>query len=342
LTDGTWTVPSYTGEILDRQTPTFTVKLNQGTYYVDDDAVLVVVRPDERGVLSGWSDAPRPGASPMARTEQVNGYPQDQVGLFTWSFAMPPAGSVATRTLYLRFRDQAGNETDVREVSVTVDRTAPVATVAPPAFVTGSEVRPTSVTVRLTARTTDTGSGVATSTLQVAMGSASFRTAVSAAGSRATVTRRLPISVTSAARGRAVDRLGHVGAWALGNAVRPLLYAEASGRIAYRGTWSRLTSTGALGGRVMRSTAKGAKATVTIIGRAVAIVAPRGPGRGRAAVYVDGRYATTIDLGASSLRPRTVVFARSWSTRGTHRIVVKVLGTSGRPAVALDGFVVLP
>ena len=38
---------------------------------------------------------------------------------------------------------------------------------------------------------------------------------------------------------------------------------------------------------------------------------------------------------------RKVVFARNWTSSGTHTIELRVAGTSGRPSVSLDGFVVL-
>jgi hypothetical protein len=72
----------------------------------------------------------------------------------------------------------------------------------------------------------------------------------------------------------------------------------------------------------------------------MAWMAVMGPGRGKAAVYVDGVYVKTVDLYASSYR-WAVVYQKTWSTLGTHTIRVKVLGTSGRPYVDIDGFGIL-
>ena len=76
-------------------------------------------------------------------------------------------------------------------------------------------------------------------------------------------------------------------------------------------------------------------------GRGVAIVAPTSPTRGKAAVYVDGTYRGTIDLRSSTTRSRRVVYAISYGSSGTHTIVWRVLGTSGRPLVSLDALVIL-
>ena len=58
-------------------------------------------------------------------------------------------------------------------------------------------------------------------------------------------------------------------------------------------------------------------------------------------VYVDGVYRGTIDMRSSVSVARKVVYARHWTTSGTHTIELRVAGTSGRPSVSLDGFVVL-
>ena len=61
-----------------------------------------------------------------------------------------------------------------------------------------------------------------------------------------------------------------------------------------------------------------------------------------AEVYIDGALATTVDFYRSSAAHRQVVFTRSWATTGPHLFKVVVLGTSGRPRVDVDAFVVVP
>jgi hypothetical protein len=63
--------------------------------------------------------------------------------------------------------------------------------------------------------------------------------------------------------------------------------------------------------------------------------------RGRAYVYIDGVYRATIDTRSSTTQYRKVVYVRNWTTSATHTIELRVAGTSGRPTVSLDGFVVL-
>jgi hypothetical protein len=62
------------------------------------------------------------------------------------------------------------------------------------------------------------------------------------------------------------------------------------------------------------------------------------PSRGIAVVRVDGVKVATIDLYRASLRTRVVVWTYSWDSAATHRVKIRVLGTSGRPRVDVDAF----
>ena len=70
-------------------------------------------------------------------------------------------------------------------------------------------------------------------------------------------------------------------------------------------------------------------------------MAALGPTRGQARVYVDGTLISTINLNSLSTTERRLVFARTWSSVGTHVIKVVVLGTAGHPRVDVDTFLVL-
>ena len=59
---------------------------------------------------------------------------------------------------------------------------------------------------------------------------------------------------------------------------------------------------------------------------------------GKAEIWVDGALATTVDLKRSSIAYRRLVWETSWETSGSHTVMVKVLGTSGRPRVDVDQF----
>ena len=109
--------------------------------------------------------------------------------------------------------------------------------------------------------------------------------------------------------------------------------------------WLRAENRDATAGHLRYATTPGSAFSLTFAGRAIAWVAPRSPLRGQAAVYVDGVKVKTVSLGgAASLLPRRVVFAKAWSTRGTHTLKVVVLprpaGQSTR--VDVDALLLIP
>ncbi len=130
--------------------------------------------------------------------------------------------------------------------------------------------------------------------------------------------------------------------WATSASVTPRRFQEGASSIDYGpGTWRHASGSHASGGAVRFAKSKGATATFRFTGRAVAWVSTLGPSRGAARVYVDGTYRTTVGLHASSLHARRLVFRASWGTRGSHTIVIRVVGTAGHPRVDVDAFAVI-
>jgi len=101
--------------------------------------------------------------------------------------------------------------------------------------------------------------------------------------------------------------------------------------------WLRSTNRDATAGHLRYATAPGSAFSLTFAGRAIAWVAPRSPQRGTAAVYVDGVKVKTVALGgAASIKPRQVVFAKAWATRGTHTLKVVVLARPAGQSTRID------
>ena len=129
-----------------------------------------------------------------------------------------------------------------------------------------------------------------------------------------------------------MDRAGNFSGLVTGPTVLPKLYQETTSLATYAGTWSTATSSGASGGRLRYATRAGASVSFRFIGRAVAVIAPKGSTRGSAKVYVDNVYAGTISLYRSSHGQQVVVFGRSWTTSGTHTVKLVLVGTVRTPA----------
>jgi hypothetical protein len=138
----------------------------------------------------------------------------------------------------------------------------------------------------------------------------------------------------------AVDGAGNRSAWAYGPTFTLSVYQESSTSIAYTGSWIRVAWSSGYGGYESYATAAGASAKFSFTGRNVALTSPMFSTAGRAKIYVDGTYLKTIDLYASSLVARVVVLPLSWSSSASHTLTVTVEGTSGRPRVDVDAFLV--
>lgn len=117
-------------------------------------------------------------------------------------------------------------------------------------------------------------------------------------------------------------------------------YSENSSRIKYGGTWIRAEHDAYRGDAVRQAKRAGQSATLTFSGSQVAWNGPKGPTRGKAKIYLDGVYRKTVDLYASRFLARNRLFTRAFAEPGTHTIRIVVVGTSGRPVVAIDELLV--
>jgi protocatechuate 3,4-dioxygenase beta subunit len=129
--------------------------------------------------------------------------------------------------------------------------------------------------------------------------------------------------------------------WGVGPAFRVLLSQQSTSAVAWHGTWKTVKATAASGGSYKVASKRGASVTYTFTGRAVAWVAMRGKGFGKAAVSVDGAKPVTVDLRSGSTQSRRIVFSKSWAASARHTVKVTCLATAGHPRVDVDAFTVV-
>ena len=135
------------------------------------------------------------------------------------------------------------------------------------------------------------------------------------------------------------DGAGNLGPGATGPTVTAAMLQDGTSIAKYSGKWSSVLLSSASNGKLHRSSTGGAAVVFTTSARAIAIVGRRGPLNGRAKVYVDGVYRTTIDLRKSSSQYKVVVFNASWTSTATHSVKLVVIGGTGR--VEVDAFAFL-
>jgi CSLREA domain-containing protein len=184
---------------------------------------------------------------------------------------------------------------------------------------------------------TDAGSGLHHAILERSRNGGPWGVVASVATSPVAIV--LPTGGTTRYRVIAIDMDGNASGPAAGPVRTTRLVQQGSSSIRYAGRWTRVTAAKASGGSRVYATKAGASATFTFTGRSVAFVTTRGPSRGKVAVYQGTRRVATLDLRGATAE-RYVAWSRAWSTSATRTIRLVVLGTSGRPRIDVDAFVV--
>jgi hypothetical protein len=185
---------------------------------------------------------------------------------------------------------------------------------------------------------TDTSSGIAGYELQASVDRGPWTASTAMIGSVRTAWRTHAYGHLYQYRLRARDAAGNWSAWADGPTLSSLVVQDRSTAVAYSGTWRKALYSGASGGSTTYARAANARARIVFSGRAVAIVAPTGPTRGSARLYIDGLYRGTISFRSSRGNSRVVVVSTTFPTLATHTVQLRLVG-NGR--VDLDAVVVL-
>ena len=223
-----------------------------------------------------------------------------------------------------------------------IDRTPPVATaIDRHGFNVGSVLGSNKISTTMTwPAATDDLSGIRDYRVLRSANGGAYGTIVSATTTRA-AKWDFAFGTGYRFRLRAQDRAGHYSASVDGPIVKATLFQDGTASAKYAGRWSVVASSVASNGRLHRSTRGGAVVTFTKTARAISVVGRQGPTNGRARVYVDGVYRTTINLFRRSSRSKVVVFNASWPATGAHTVKVVVVGTAGHPGVEVDAFAIL-
>jgi hypothetical protein len=176
--------------------------------------------------------------------------------------------------------------------------------------------------------------------LQYRIGDGDWR-AVRLASATTSATRHVaPSGAEVRYRVRAIDRNGEASEWRSSTWMIPTAVSDTSPSVKWTGRWASLSYSQYLGRRAHWTKARSAYATFTFRGTSVAWVGPIGPTRGQARIILDGRLVATVDTRALTFRARDVIWAANLDDRA-HTLRIQVLGTSGRPTVAVDGLYVL-
>jgi hypothetical protein len=140
---------------------------------------------------------------------------------------------------------------------------------------------------------------------------------------------------------RAKDSVGNWSGFAFGTSVVVAAHHDTSTAMKWTTGWARYTSSSYFGGSEVASATKNAQMTFTFTGRGFAWLSTRAANRGQAYVWVDGVYIGYVDNYAAAGAYSTAVLTKNWNASATHTVTIRVIGTTGRPWIDVDGFAVI-
>jgi hypothetical protein len=240
-------------------------------------------------------------------------------------------------TLYAQWQTWDGTWSTPISSTIQIDTTVPTVTTPNVAFTTGTIG--TSAPVKYTWAGSDAQSGIQQYRFneeRLEPTPLVYTAFLPAATTSITRTRRLDASYDYAANITVFDRAGNADTG--GNMSSQFGSVQSSANMTFVKTWSTGSSTNYLGGTTRYATSAGATVTYTCTCRALAWITTKASNRGKAEVWVDGVLKATIDTYSSTTKYRQLAYQTSWSANGSHKIMIKVLGTSGRPRVDFDSF----
>ncbi len=313
--------------LYDSIAPTGTITVNGGETGTSSLVVPVVVAAtDANGVYPLLSNDGTTWTAPSGSGSAMS-----------WNVSTSGGTSAqGPHTVWWKLADPAGNQGPPTSVTLVFDSIAPRIT-APsvPAIVVTQTAGTSGASLRFSWAGSD-NTGVVRYDVQRSTNGGAWTTVArpTSASLRTTATYKTSVRY----RVRAVDVSGNVSGWVHTTTVKLIRTQETSSSIVYHGAWKTSSASKYLGGSLRRAGRAGASVGFRFTGRSIAWVAAKGPTRGKATIYIDGKYVTTINLHSATGSFRQVVFARRWSSSRTHTIKIVVRGTPGHPRVDLDAF----
>lgn len=236
------------------------------------------------------------------------------------------------------------NQGRTMQTTVSVNVVEDLPTAQPPlvALIGGVRMADSWMNVRVTwPAATDPSSAIAGYQVQFSKGYGPWGATIARTAAQRDVVYTFAYDIAYRLRVRAIDSAGNWSPWAQG--VRDTILHpidDRSSSIVRRGSWARVASWSAWRRTETGSSTPGASMRMAFSGRSIAIVAPTNRYRGRAKVYIDGAYITTINMRSAASTSRKVVFTRALAG-GNHAIALVAVGSGASSVFRLDAFVIL-
>ncbi len=315
----------------DSTDPAGSVSINGGAGATSSSTVSVAVPATDTGG-SGVSLVRLSNAADMSGSTTF---------VYTTPIAWTLTAGLGVKTVYVQWRDAAGNwsATASDDITVTSDTTAPTTPGIPTQSICCSGATGFPIRVSWTA-SSDPESGIDHYELYMSVNGAVF----AKVGDTTATSHNLVVTTSSSTYRfavRAVNGENVPGSFRYGPTFRTISYSESSSAVSFSSGWGLSSSTDFVGGKAKYSVTAGRSATLTFNGNRVAWLSPTGPNMGSARVYINGTLTSTVNLFSATSVARKLVFTRTWSTTATRTIRIVVVGTAGHPRVIVDQLYVL-
>lgn len=318
------------------------VRLGNGSGWARDSITTATVRPLATSPINLMRYSASPDVESTAGGSRlvhgVDAPPGDSIAPLDLADSILGAGAdQSAYSLYVQWQTWDGTWSAPISSTLQIDTVKPLASTPTMAFTTGTIG--TSVPIKWSWTASDAESGLGTITYQEDRGEptpAFFGNGLPGSATTYTRSMRLDSSYFYSVNLEVVDRAFNTTLTSFANVT--FASVPSSVNMTFVKTWSTGTNTKYLGGKTRYATAAGATVTYSCTCRALAFISTKGPNRGKAEIWIDGVKKATVDLMSSTTKYRQLAYQTSWATDGSHTIMVKVLGTSGRPRVDFDSF----
>jgi hypothetical protein len=258
---------------------------------------------------------------------------------YTNPIAWTMTAGLGTKTVYVQWRDAAGNWSGVSsdDILVTADTTAPNPTSAVNYTLFGSGRFGIPVRITWPAATDNVGGSGVKGYMVLKSVNGGPDQVVAPLITTTGISLDLPNSaLTYRICIRTIDNADNQSVRRCSATFKTVSVSESSTAMHFTGTWALSTSAVYVGGKAKVSSKANSTATVSFRGNRVGWYARMGPAYGSAKVYIDGHFVKTVNMHATVIADRKLVFTKAWSTIGNHSIRIVVSGTSGHPKVVVD------
>jgi hypothetical protein len=322
----------------DSTAPTGSVLINGGAATTSNANVVMSVPASDNAGGSGLSLVRISNDSTVDGNGRLNG-----ADATTYTYTNPIAwtmtAGLGTRTVYVQWRDAAGNWSGVSsdDILVTADTTPPNPTAAVNYTLFGSGRYGIPVRITWPAATDNVGGSGVKGYMVLKSVNGGPDQVVTPLITTTGISLDLPNSaLTYRICVRTIDNADNQSVRRCSVPFTTVSVSESSAAMHFTGTWALSTSPVYVGGKAKVSSRANSTATVSFRGNRVGWYARMGPAYGSAKVYIDGHFVKTVNMHATVNADRKLVFTKAWSTVGSHSIRIVVSGTAGHPKVVVD------